>query len=91
MAVIVGEALILGRPVLLAYAGAVWAVVAAFARWYEEPTLARTFGASYGTTDRRSRPGVHAFALGARADWWRVPPICGGSAGRGSAASRAAR
>jgi protein-S-isoprenylcysteine O-methyltransferase Ste14 len=47
VAVIVGEALILGRPVLLAYAGAVWAVVAAFVRGYEEPTLARTFGASY--------------------------------------------
>ncbi len=47
VAVIVGEALMLGRPVLLAYAAAVWAVVAAFVHWYEEPTLARTFGATY--------------------------------------------
>ena len=47
VAVIVGQALILGRPVLLAYAAAVWVVVAAFVHWYEEPTLARTFGVSY--------------------------------------------
>jgi len=47
VAVIVGQALMLGRPVLLAYVAAVWAVVAAFVHWYEEPTLARTFGASY--------------------------------------------
>jgi protein-S-isoprenylcysteine O-methyltransferase Ste14 len=47
VAVIVGQALILGRPVLLAYAAAVWVVVAAFVHCYEEPTLARTFGASY--------------------------------------------
>jgi protein-S-isoprenylcysteine O-methyltransferase Ste14 len=47
VAVVVGEALILGRPVLLVYAVAVWAVVAAFVRGYEQPTLARTFGAGY--------------------------------------------
>jgi protein-S-isoprenylcysteine O-methyltransferase Ste14 len=47
VAVIIGQALMLGRPVLLAYAAAVWAAVAAFVHWYEEPTLARTFGTSY--------------------------------------------
>jgi protein-S-isoprenylcysteine O-methyltransferase Ste14 len=47
VAVIVGQALMLGRPVLFAYAATVWAVVAAFVQWYEEPTLARTFGTSY--------------------------------------------
>jgi protein-S-isoprenylcysteine O-methyltransferase Ste14 len=47
VAIIVGQALLLGRPILLAYAGAVWAAVAAFVHWYEEPTLARTFGPSY--------------------------------------------
>lgn len=47
VAVIVGQALMLGRPVLLAYAVVVWAAVAAFVHWYEEPTLARTFGTSY--------------------------------------------
>ncbi|MBN1529494.1 MAG: isoprenylcysteine carboxylmethyltransferase family protein [Thermoleophilaceae bacterium] len=47
LAVILGEALVLGRPVLLAYAAALWAVFAAFVRFYEEPTLAARFGAGY--------------------------------------------
>jgi protein-S-isoprenylcysteine O-methyltransferase Ste14 len=44
---VVGQALVLGQLVLLPYAAAVWAAVAAFARWYEEPALARRFGAQY--------------------------------------------
>ena len=48
VAVILGQALLLGRPVLVAYAAAVWLVVASFVRWYEEPALARQFGARYG-------------------------------------------
>ncbi|MDQ3792223.1 MAG: isoprenylcysteine carboxyl methyltransferase, partial [Actinomycetota bacterium] len=44
---IVGQALLLGRLVLLLYAAAAWLVVAAFVRLYEEPTLARRFGADY--------------------------------------------
>jgi len=44
---ITGQALALGQPVLLGYAAAVWLTTAAFARWYEEPTLARQFGAQY--------------------------------------------
>lgn len=44
---ITGQALALGQPVLLAYAAVVWATTAAFARWYEEPALARQFGAQY--------------------------------------------
>jgi protein-S-isoprenylcysteine O-methyltransferase Ste14 len=47
LAVIAGQALLLSRPVLLAYAAAVGAAVGAFARWYEEPTLARQYGAQY--------------------------------------------
>jgi protein-S-isoprenylcysteine O-methyltransferase Ste14 len=35
---IVGQALLLGRPELLAYAAVFLATTAAFARWYEEPT-----------------------------------------------------
>lgn len=46
-ATIVGQALLLGRPVLLVYAALFAAIVAAFVRWYEEPTLIRTFGAEY--------------------------------------------
>jgi protein-S-isoprenylcysteine O-methyltransferase Ste14 len=47
LAAIVGQALLLGRLGLLLYAGAGWLIVAAFVRWYEEPTLARRFGADY--------------------------------------------
>jgi len=47
VAAITGQALALGQPVLLSYAAAVWVTTAAFARWYEEPALARQFGAQY--------------------------------------------
>src|SRR3712207_7568986 len=47
LAAIVGQALILGRLTLLLYAAAAWLVVAAFVRFYEEPTLVRRFGADY--------------------------------------------
>jgi protein-S-isoprenylcysteine O-methyltransferase Ste14 len=46
-ATIVGQALILGQPLLLLYAGAFLLTVAAFVHWYEEPTLRRQFGADY--------------------------------------------
>jgi protein-S-isoprenylcysteine O-methyltransferase Ste14 len=52
LAAIVGQALLLGRLELLLYATAAWAVVAAFVRFYEEPTLARRFGADYETYRR---------------------------------------
>jgi protein-S-isoprenylcysteine O-methyltransferase Ste14 len=45
--VIVGQALVLGRPVLLVYAAAFGAAVALFVRLYEEPTLERRFGGEY--------------------------------------------
>lgn len=62
-AVIVGQALLLARPVLLAYAAAFAAAVFAFARGYEEPTLNATFGAEYEAY-RQAVPG-----------WWpRRPP-----------------
>jgi protein-S-isoprenylcysteine O-methyltransferase Ste14 len=47
LTVIVGQALILGQLVLLAYAAAFWVITAAFVRWYEEPALTRRFGADY--------------------------------------------
>ena len=47
VAAIVGQALLLGRPGLLVYAGVTWLVVAAFVRFYEEPELARRFGRDY--------------------------------------------
>jgi protein-S-isoprenylcysteine O-methyltransferase Ste14 len=56
VAAVVGQALVLGRPVLLLYAATVWATVAAFVRWHEEPALTHRFGAEYEEY-RRSVPG----------------------------------
>ncbi len=47
LALLVGQALLLSRPVLLAYAAAVALAVVSFVRGYEEPTLRRTYGAAY--------------------------------------------
>jgi protein-S-isoprenylcysteine O-methyltransferase Ste14 len=68
-AAIVGQALLLGRWVLLAYAAAFLIAVASFVRWYEEPTLHDRYGAEYdayrsavpGWWPRRRpwRPGAH--------------------------------
>jgi protein-S-isoprenylcysteine O-methyltransferase Ste14 len=56
LAAIVGQALVLGRLGLLAYAAAVCAAFVVFVHWYEEPTLARQFGARYEAY-RRAVPG----------------------------------
>ena len=47
LATITGQALVLGRPVLLAYAVTVAAAFVGFVYGYEEPTLARRYGAAY--------------------------------------------
>jgi protein-S-isoprenylcysteine O-methyltransferase Ste14 len=47
VATIVGQALLLGSGALLVYAAVAWAGMAAFVRFYEEPTLARRYGAEY--------------------------------------------
>ena len=47
LAAILGQALLLGRVVLLAYAAVLWLVFASFVRFYEEPTLASRFGEDY--------------------------------------------
>jgi protein-S-isoprenylcysteine O-methyltransferase Ste14 len=46
-ATIVGQALLLGSVLLLAYAAVFLAVVATFVRVYEEPTLRGRYGAEY--------------------------------------------
>jgi protein-S-isoprenylcysteine O-methyltransferase Ste14 len=56
LACVVGQALLLGQPVLLAYAVAVGAAMWAFARFHEEPALARRYGAEYEAY-RASVPG----------------------------------
>ena len=47
LAVIVGQALLLGRLELLVYAVVLFTAFVAFVHWYEEPTLRRRFGAEY--------------------------------------------
>ena len=47
LAMIIGQALLLGQFVLLAYAALLWLVFASFVRFYEEPTLAARFGEDY--------------------------------------------
>jgi protein-S-isoprenylcysteine O-methyltransferase Ste14 len=62
--VIVGQALMFGHPGLLLYGVAFWAVTATFVRWYEEPTLARQYGAEYEAYRRGVRawlPRLHAW------------------------------
>jgi protein-S-isoprenylcysteine O-methyltransferase Ste14 len=46
-AVIAGQGLLLGRPVLFAYLAAYFAVVNLFVRFYEEPVLAAQYGQDY--------------------------------------------
>lgn len=61
--VILGQALLLWRPVLLGYAVLAGLTMAVFVKVYEEPTLRREFGGSYEQY-RREVPG-----------WWpRVTP-----------------
>jgi protein-S-isoprenylcysteine O-methyltransferase Ste14 len=56
LAIITGQALLLSRPVLLGYAAAVAAAFVAFVCGYEQPTLARRYGAEYQAY-RRAVPG----------------------------------
>jgi len=62
LAVITGQALLLGRPVLLGYAAVVAAAFVAFVHGYEQPALTRRYGAQYQAY-QRAVPG-----------WWpRLP------------------
>ena len=47
LATILGQALLLGQPVLFAYAFIVWLAFASFVHFYEEPHLTERFGESY--------------------------------------------
>jgi protein-S-isoprenylcysteine O-methyltransferase Ste14 len=56
MSTIVGQTLLLARPVLLIYLAVVGPAMVAFVRWYEEPDLAGRFGQDY-LTYRQAVPG----------------------------------
>jgi protein-S-isoprenylcysteine O-methyltransferase Ste14 len=56
LAVITGQAIMLGRPVLLGYAATVGAAFITFVYGYEQPALARRYGAQYEAY-RRAVPG----------------------------------
>jgi protein-S-isoprenylcysteine O-methyltransferase Ste14 len=68
-ATIVGQALLLGRAVLLAYAAVFWLVVAAFVRYHEEPALSTRYGDEYA----EYRGAVPAWRPRLRA-WSPQPP-----------------
>ena len=63
IATILGQAAILGRVVLVAYAAILWATVASFVRFYEEPTLSERYGEPYD-----------AYRRGVRGWWPRATP-----------------
>jgi protein-S-isoprenylcysteine O-methyltransferase Ste14 len=65
LAVIIGQALWLSRPVLLVYAAAVAAACITFVYGYEQPTLSRRYGAEYQAY-LRAVPG-----------WWPRLPRAG--------------
>jgi protein-S-isoprenylcysteine O-methyltransferase Ste14 len=63
--IILGQALLFTSVGLAAYAAVFWASVAAFVRWYEEPTLSRQFGAAYHMYRRAVpawRPRLHPWS-----------------------------
>lgn len=56
VAAILGQAMVLGRPVLLFYALGIGLLQAAFVHYHEEPELLRRYGEEYATY-RRAVPG----------------------------------
>jgi protein-S-isoprenylcysteine O-methyltransferase Ste14 len=78
IAMIVGQAAILGGASLLAYAAILWVTVASFVRFYEEPTLSSRYGEQYA-----------AYRRAVRAWWPRMTPW-GGDLGSVSEASTGA-
>ena len=56
LAAIVGQGLLLARPVLFGYSACAGVLMWAFVRWYEEPALTHRFGDEYERY-RRAVPG----------------------------------
>jgi len=67
LAVLIGEVLLFGSPGLLEYTAVAWGIGAAAVCFYEEPTLARNFGAEYRDYRRAVRawvPRLHPWTPG---------------------------
>jgi protein-S-isoprenylcysteine O-methyltransferase Ste14 len=74
-ALIVGQALLLGRPALFAYVAVFGVAVAAFVHGYEEPVLARRFGSEYEDYRRAVpawRPRLTPWGAGSRNETTRL-------------------
>jgi protein-S-isoprenylcysteine O-methyltransferase Ste14 len=71
IAIVLGQAAILGSAPLLLYAAFFWLVVASFVRFYEEPTLAGRYGVQY-----------EAYRRAVRGWWPRATPWRGETARR---------
>ena len=78
---VIGQGLVLGRPVLLVYAGLIGAGMGAFARWYEEPVLAERTATSTPPTAGTSVGGCPACGRGAPARLRPEPPPAVGGCG----------
>ena len=67
-AIILGQALMFGQPVLLLYTAAFAVAVVAFVRRYEEPTLRSQSASSTRRIAAQSPRGGHAASLGIQSD-----------------------
>jgi protein-S-isoprenylcysteine O-methyltransferase Ste14 len=61
---ILGQAMIFGSFALLLYALAVWATMATFVRWYEEPLLQNRYGDEYERYRQGCEPGCRGYIHG---------------------------
>ncbi|GAC1399781.1 MAG: isoprenylcysteine carboxylmethyltransferase family protein [Mycobacterium sp.] len=69
---ILGQALLFDNRALVLYAVIAWVVSASFVRWYEEPTLVRTYGEQYEEYRR------NVLAWTPRVTPWKSQPQNGG-------------
>ena len=58
IAIILGQAAVLGSVSLLVYAASFWVIVASFVHFYEEPTLSAEYGEQYAAYRRAVRAWV---------------------------------